>query len=121
LHPSHLLPATGDAAAALKRARIAFFVDTFTSKLGPHFGKLQMARPSDDLSAAAQTYVDNIVKELEPLLEDAKPFFGGSDKITLAEVCLISTCLAPIICCASSIGTQADVVLETQRSKPPPL
>lgn len=91
LHPSHVLPATtgsgADAtAAALKRARIAFFVDTFISKLGPHFGKLQFARPGDDLEAAAQSYIDNVVKEIEPLLKDANPFFGGSDKITLAEV-----------------------------------
>ncbi len=31
-------------------------------------------------------FVAAAVKELEPLLQDAKPFFGGSDKITLAEV-----------------------------------
>lgn len=26
-------------------------------------------------------------KEIEPLLADAKPFFGGSEKMTMAEVC----------------------------------
>lgn len=31
-------------------------------------------------------YVDAVVKELEPLLQDANPYFGGSSKLTLAEV-----------------------------------
>lgn len=30
--------------------------------------------------------VASLVKEVEPLLADASPFFGGSSKITLAEV-----------------------------------
>ena len=30
--------------------------------------------------------VDVIVKEVEPQLKDAKPFYGGSSKLTLAEV-----------------------------------
>jgi glutathione S-transferase len=30
--------------------------------------------------------VSVVGKEIEPLLKDAKPFFGGSDKVTLAEV-----------------------------------
>lgn len=32
-------------------------------------------------------FVDTVTKEIEPLLSDAKPFFGGSSKVTLAEVC----------------------------------
>jgi hypothetical protein len=34
-------------------------------------------------------FADAIVKEIEPLLKDvteSKPFFGGSEKLTLAEV-----------------------------------
>jgi len=30
--------------------------------------------------------LDAVAKEVEPLLQDAKPFFGGSEKLTLAEV-----------------------------------
>lgn len=30
--------------------------------------------------------LDAVTKEVEPLLQDAKPFFGGSEKLTLAEV-----------------------------------
>ena len=31
--------------------------------------------------------VEAVRKEIEPLLEGAGPFFGGSKSITLAEVC----------------------------------
>jgi hypothetical protein len=34
----------------------------------------------------AEKLVEAVVKEVEPLLQDAKPFFGGSEKLTLAEV-----------------------------------
>jgi hypothetical protein len=37
-------------------------------------------------TAAAAQFVDAVVKEVEPLLADAAPFFGGSSKLTLAEV-----------------------------------
>lgn len=39
--------------------------------------------------AAAEALVASVVKEVEPLLADTEgkgPFFGGSDKLTLAEV-----------------------------------
>ena len=31
-------------------------------------------------------FVAVVSKEVEPLLKDASPFFGGSEKLTLAEV-----------------------------------
>jgi len=31
-------------------------------------------------------YLAVVKEEIEPLLKDAKPFFGGSDKLTFAEV-----------------------------------
>ncbi len=40
--------------------------------------------------AKAMEWSDAIEKELEPLLKDADPFFGGSKELTLAEVCLHS-------------------------------
>jgi glutathione S-transferase len=40
----------------------------------------------EEAEKAAGTFVDAIVKELEPLLKDAGPFFGGSSRLTLAEV-----------------------------------
>ena len=33
----------------------------------------------------AKEFVDVVAKEIEPLLKDAAPFFGGSAKMTLAE------------------------------------
>jgi glutathione S-transferase len=85
-HPSHLVPASGTAEGALARARINFFVDTFFSKAQSVFYKVQSAKTAEDGEELAKIYLDAIVKELEPLLADAAPFFGGSDKITLAEV-----------------------------------
>lgn len=35
----------------------------------------------------AKDLVAALKKEIEPLLADAKPFFGGSEKMTMAEVC----------------------------------
>ncbi|KPI38407.1 Glutathione S-transferase omega-1 [Cyphellophora attinorum] len=69
-YPSHLVPNTGDADAAFKRARINFFVDTWFDKINPFLVK---------------DYLAKLKKEIEPLLQDAAPFFGGSGKITLAE------------------------------------
>lgn len=33
-----------------------------------------------------------VEKEIEPLLKDANPYFGGSDKMTLAEVSTCPSC-----------------------------
>ncbi|KAI1747168.1 thioredoxin-like protein [Xylaria castorea] len=84
--PSHLAPASNDANGPLKRARIAFFVDTFMSKANSNLFPLIAAKSDEDSAALVQKMVDAVVKEVEPLLADAGPFFGGSDKLTLAEV-----------------------------------
>jgi glutathione S-transferase len=31
-------------------------------------------------------YAQAVEKEVEPLLQDARPFFGGSERLTMAEV-----------------------------------
>lgn len=41
---------------------------------------------AEEKSSATQSAVDAAVKDLEPLLKDAKPFFGGNERLTLAEV-----------------------------------
>ncbi|KAI1163831.1 glutathione S-transferase domain-containing protein [Nemania serpens] len=84
--PSHLVPASSDASGPLARARIAFFVDTFMSKVNGSVYPLISAKTDEERSAITQRTIDAVVKELEPLLADAGPFFGGSDKLTLAEV-----------------------------------
>jgi glutathione S-transferase len=84
-HPSHLLPASNSPAGALRRARINFFVDTWFSKAGSHWFKL-LRTPEEEKEALVTEFVDIVTKEIEPLLKDAAPFFGGSEKFTLAEV-----------------------------------
>ncbi|KAL7276548.1 hypothetical protein RUND412_000471 [Rhizina undulata] len=84
--PSHLVPSPGDPEAALKRAKINFFVDTFISKVVANFYDLVKARDETEKVAKAQTFLESIEKEIVPLLTDAAPFFGGSKELTLAEV-----------------------------------
>ncbi|KAM0328656.1 hypothetical protein ACHAQA_005068 [Verticillium albo-atrum] len=85
-YPSHLLPASGSKEGALRRARINFFVDTYFTKVNPLLFKIIGASTEEEVEDLTRTKVDAIVKEIEPLLSDAAPFFGGSDKVTLAEV-----------------------------------
>lgn len=48
----------------------------------------QRAQSEADKDAAAEDLVAVVVKELEPLFNwnNNSPFFGGSDRLTLAEV-----------------------------------
>ncbi|KAH8704015.1 thioredoxin-like protein [Talaromyces proteolyticus] len=86
-HPSHLLPPSGPVDNALYRARLDFFVDAFYSKVVPHFFSSLRATSLEDREISTKALVDAVAKEIEPLLEEGKgPFFGGSEKLTLAEV-----------------------------------
>ncbi|PVH75449.1 thioredoxin-like protein [Cadophora sp. DSE1049] len=84
-HPSHLVKTSSEEGGALQRARIAYFVDAYFSKVNGGFWGLLFAE-GEEKEKLAETFVDAIVKEVEPLLQDAAPFFGGSKKLTLAEV-----------------------------------
>ncbi|RVX70988.1 hypothetical protein B0A52_06146 [Exophiala mesophila] len=89
-HESHLLPAsTGSIDNALFRARVAFFVDTYITKVLPHFFGSMRAQSAEDKQKAGEDLVAAVVKEVEPLFTwDASKgaFFGGHSKPTLAEV-----------------------------------
>ncbi|KAF2103526.1 thioredoxin-like protein [Rhizodiscina lignyota] len=85
-YPSHLVPASDTKGGPLRRARIAFFVDTFFSKFQSATMKIIGAKSDAEIESFIDAAVDQVVKELEPLSKDAKPFFGGSDKLTMAEV-----------------------------------
>lgn len=87
-YPSHLVPPSNTVEGALRRARIAFFVDTFFSKFQNHLQKFTFAKTDADANAGVDAAVAGLIKEVEPLLADAKPFFGGAEKLTLAEVSL---------------------------------
>jgi glutathione S-transferase len=84
-YPSHLLPASGTVESALTRARVNFFVDTWFSKVGSYWFQIMMKESEEEKETLAKEFVDKVSKEIEPLLADAAPFFGGSEKITLAE------------------------------------
>lgn len=83
-YPSHLVPNTGNAEAALTRARINFFVDTWFDKVGAYWFQILRAE-EDKKEELVKEFLEKVGKEIEPLLKDAKPFFGGSSKVTLAE------------------------------------
>ena len=68
---------------------MSFFVDTFFSKVMPSFNAGVRAASEEEREAAAEAVVNAVVKEVEPLLENGEgkgPFFGGSEKLTFAEV-----------------------------------
>ncbi|KAI1097180.1 glutathione S-transferase domain-containing protein [Jackrogersella minutella] len=84
--PSHLVPVSNAPGGALLRARINFFVDAFISKANGNFFKALFSTTNDEAEGFTKKYVDAVVKEVEPLLGNAAPFFNDSDKLTLAEV-----------------------------------
>jgi len=84
--PSHLLPPSlKDPSAPLFRARVSFFTDTWNNKVQTNMYNLYKAE-GEEKEKLAQSTVQMIEKEIEPLLKDAKPFFGGSSQMTMAEV-----------------------------------
>ncbi|KAG8629319.1 hypothetical protein KVT40_003184 [Elsinoe batatas] len=86
-HPSHLTPpsSTEDGKGALFRARVNFFVDTWFSKINGKLYPTMLADPGEK-EKLGQEILALVEKEIEPLLKDASPFFGGSSKLTMAEV-----------------------------------
>lgn len=93
-HPSqNLLPSSSTSEAnALFRARVGFFVDTFISKALPQIFNGWRAQSAEEGDVAANEIVNVIAKEVEPLFDwdvagnKGGPYFGGSQKPTLAEV-----------------------------------
>lgn len=85
-HPSHLQKTSTEEGGALQRARINFFVDTYFTKVNSNFYPILLAEGSAQ-EEIIEKFVAAIEKEIEPLLKDANPFFGGSSRLTLAEVC----------------------------------
>lgn len=98
-YPSHLVPSPSDPDAALKRARIDLFVDAFITKFQTPLFKLFTATGADEIKAVVDGAVASLVREVEPRLGNAAPFFGGQEKLGLAEVCLARVlCLVFWVC-----------------------
>ncbi|OCL11975.1 thioredoxin-like protein [Glonium stellatum] len=85
-HPSPFLPASNDSpTAALTRARINFFVDTWFTKANSYWFNIMRKDTEEEKEALAKDFIAVVEKEIEPLLKDADPFFGGSKTLTFAE------------------------------------
>lgn len=70
--------------SALTRAKMSFFVDTFFTKVNSLFYPAMKA-DGKEKEAKGDELVTAVKNEIEPLLKDAGPFFGGSQELTLAE------------------------------------
>jgi hypothetical protein len=73
-------------AKAHLRYRMSFFVDTFFSKVNPYMFKIVGADNPQTQAKLVDECIALLEKEIEPLLADANPYFGGSDRITVVEV-----------------------------------
>jgi glutathione S-transferase len=85
-NPGKLVLASTAPGGPQQRARISFFVDTYFSKFQSGLMKLFGTKTDAEAEPIVEAAVEQLVKEVEPLLKDAAPYFGGSDKITQAEV-----------------------------------
>ncbi|KAI4127262.1 MAG: hypothetical protein LQ347_004675 [Umbilicaria vellea] len=84
--PSHLLPTSHESPQApFQRAKIGFFVETYFSKVQPLMMGAMQTEDKQVKEEKGKDLVAALKKEIEPLLADAKPFFGGSEKMTMAE------------------------------------
>jgi len=86
IKPSSLLPPSNSSTAALQRARINFFIDTWNTKIGSFMFAIFRAGSEEEKEAKSKEWVAAVEKEIEPLLKNANPFFDGSKELTLAEV-----------------------------------
>lgn len=84
--PSHLCPPLTSTDGALKRAKMSFFIDAYWTKFHTILFRLFESPTSADEEEVIDDAIDGIKREVEPLLADAAPFWGGSDRLTLAEV-----------------------------------
>ncbi|KAM0425683.1 hypothetical protein ACHAPT_008930 [Fusarium lateritium] len=89
-YPSHLVPPSNSVDGALRRARIDFFADTYVNNVLGLIYQGISAKTDAEADKIGQALVENIVKDIEPELNDVAPYFGGSDKVTLAEVLVAS-------------------------------
>lgn len=86
IFPSDLCPPPASTAGALKRARMSFFIDAYWTKYHTTLFRLFESPTKADEEKVIDDAIDGITREVEPLLIDAAPFWGGSEKLTLAEV-----------------------------------
>jgi len=84
--PGPLAPVSNNPLGAIVRARLNYFIDTWNTKIGSFMFTMFRAATPDAREALSREWVAAVKKEIEPLLADAKPYFGGNSKMTLAEI-----------------------------------
>jgi glutathione S-transferase len=85
-HESKLLNRSSEPGGALQRFRTAQFVQQF-SKAHTKFDAIVYSRGSvEEKTIMVGKYIEAVAKNVEPLLKDSVPFFGGATRMTLAEV-----------------------------------
>jgi len=86
--PPHLLPASDANGGPLRRAIVGGFIDVFLHRFyQPHENAIVNVVTGRGVAADyGEQLAHMAMPELEPLLEDAAPFFGGSHSLTLVEV-----------------------------------
>jgi len=84
--PDRLAPPSNTPLGAIYRARLNYFIDTWNTKVGSFMFNMFRATAPEAKENLSREWVAAVKKEIEPLISDAKPFYGGSNRITLAEV-----------------------------------
>lgn len=64
-----------------------FFISTWFERANPLLFRLLGAESAEKQHRTVDELVSIVRKEIEPLLEDANPYFGGRKEMTVAEVC----------------------------------
>lgn len=65
---------------------MTIFVDTYFTKINPLMFKLVGADQGEPQAKIVDELIGLLEKEIDPLLVDTAPFFGGSQTITYVEV-----------------------------------
>lgn len=78
---------------ALWRQRVAFFQDTWAKYVHNLYTRSWTRDTDEEGLPLAEKACANVVAQLDPLLADAAPYFGGSGGLTLAEALVGPTLL----------------------------
>lgn len=70
------------------RGRISNFVKTYFSKVNTYYYPAIAAQTNQEADALGAQFCAAVCTELEPLLQDAAPFFGDNEMLTMTEVSL---------------------------------
>lgn len=74
---------------------MAFFVETYFTKVNPFMFKIVGTKDAQAQAKLVDECIALLEKEIEPLLVDAQPYFAGSKELTLVEVMLLPFLILP--------------------------